>query len=181
MIAEAGEELEHEAQAAAEADLVTKVHGKRNHNTTDGELEMRISFTPSNLVPIDLSIEDEEDDFLPAGQDENDSEPENGFATLPSETPTETSEAEEAPTSPTKKTRQMKPYDPDAAEKLWILKDFLQLGCPLLVEDYEASLRNPKETLRAKRRLRPLPPERQTSMLPSPERPGRRKRAKPAT
>lgn len=152
LIAEAGEELEHEAQAAAEADLVTKVHGKRNHNTTDGELEMRISFTPSNLVPIDLSIEDEEDDFLPAGQDENDSEPENGFATLPSETPTETSEAEEAPTSPTKKTRQMKPYDPDAAEKLWILKDFLQLGCPLLVEDYEASLRNPKETLRAKRK-----------------------------
>ena len=152
LIAEAGEELEHEAQAAAEAALVTKLHGKRNHHTTDGELEMRISFTPSNLVPIDLTIEDEEDEFLPAGQDENDSEPEDGFATLPSETPTETSEVEEAPTSPTKKVRQMKPYDPDAAEKLWILKDFLQLGCPLLVEDYEASLRNPKETVRAKRK-----------------------------
>ena len=152
LIAERGDELENEAQAQAEAALVTKVHGKRNHATTDGELELRISFTPSSLVPIDLSIEDEEDDFLPAGQDENDSEPEDGFVTLPSETPTETSEAEEAPTSPTKKVRQTRPYDPDAAEKLWILKDFLQLGCPLLVEDYEASLRNPKETVKAKRK-----------------------------
>jgi Holliday junction resolvase YEN1 len=152
LIAEGGDELEVEAQAQAEAVLVTKVHGKRNHATTDGELELRISFTPSNLVPIDLSIEDEEDDFLPAGQDENDSEPEDGFATLPSETPTEASEAEEAPTSPTKKVRQARPYDPNAAEKLWILKDFLQLGCPLLVEDYEASLRNPKETVKSKRK-----------------------------
>lgn len=152
LIAEAGEELEIEAQAEAEAALVAKIHGKRNHATTDGELELRISFTPSSLVPIDLSIEDEEDDFLPAGQNENDSEPEDGFATLPSETPTEASEGEEAPTSPMKKVRQARPYDPDAAEKMWILKDFLQLGCPLLVEDYEASLRNPKETVKPKRK-----------------------------
>jgi Holliday junction resolvase YEN1 len=152
MIAEAGEELDPEAQAVAEAALVMKVHGKRNHKTTDGELEMRISFTPSNMVPIDLSIEDEEDDFLLAGQDHNDSEPEDGVANVPSETPTEASDAEEAPTSPAKKTRQAKPYDPDAADKLWILKDFLQLGCPLIVEDYEASLRNPKETVKAKRK-----------------------------
>lgn len=154
LIAESGEELEQEAQAEAEAALVAKVHGKRNHSTTDGELELRISFTPSNLVPIDLSIEDEEDDFLPAGRDENDSDLEDGPAAVPSETPTEASDIEDAPTSPTKKTRQARPYDPDAAEKLWILKDFLQLGCPLLVEDYEASLLNPRETAKAKRKAK---------------------------
>lgn len=154
LVAESGDELETEAQAEAEAALVTKVHGRRNHSTTDGELELRISFTPSNLVPIDLSIEDEEDDFLPAGQDENDSEPEDGLPTVPSETPTEASDVEEAPTSPTKKTRQPRPYDPDVAEKLWILKDFLQLGCPLLVEDYEASLLNPRETAKAKKKAK---------------------------
>lgn len=154
LVGEAGEDLEQEAQAAAEAALVAKVHGKRNHNTNDGELEFRISFIPTNLVPIDLSIEDEEDDFLPAGQDENDSEPEaeSGVANPISETPTEAAEAEDAPTSPTKKTRQPKPYDPDAAEKLWILKDFLQLGCPLLVEDYEASLRDPMQAVKSKRK-----------------------------
>jgi Holliday junction resolvase YEN1 len=152
LVAEAGEDLEQEAQAKAEASLVNKIHSKRTHNTTDGELELRISFTPSNLVPIDLGIEEEEDDFLPAGQSENDSEPDDGFAVLPSETPTEASDAEEAPTSPTKKTRQAKPYDPNADEKLWILKDFLQLGCPLLVEDYEASLRDPRETVKSKRK-----------------------------
>lgn len=150
LIAEADQELEQEAQAAMEAELVTKVHGKRNHYTAGGELELRISFTPSKLVPIDLSIEDEEDDFVPAGQDADDSDPEE--AQSRNETPTETSDAEEAPASPTKKTRQVRPYDPDAPEKLWILKDFLQLGCPLLVEDYEAALRNPREALKARRK-----------------------------
>jgi Holliday junction resolvase YEN1 len=152
LVAEAGEDLEQAAQAKAEAALVNRIHSKRTHNTTDGEVELRISFTPANLVPIDLGIEDEEEDFLPAGQDENDSEPDDGFAILPSETPTEASDAEEAPTSPTKKVRQAKPYDPNADEKLWILKDFLQLGCPLLVEDYEASLRDPRETVKSKRK-----------------------------
>jgi Holliday junction resolvase YEN1 len=178
LIAESGEELENEAQAQAEAALVTKVHGKRNHATTDGELELRISFTPSNLVPIDLSIEDEEDDFLPAGQDENDSELEDGFVTLPSETPTEASDAEEAPTSPTKKVRQSKPYDPDAAEKLWMLKDFLQLGCPLLVEDYEASLRKPKETVKAKRKVTSAATGTTNIHAPKPRAPRRTKASK---
>ena len=152
LVAEAGEDLEQEAQAKAEATLVNKIHSKRTHNTTDGEVELRISFTPSNMVPIDLEMEDEEDDFLLAGQDGNDSESDENFAVLPSETPTEASDAEEAPTSPTKKARQPKPYDPNADEKLWILKDFLQLGCPLLVEDYEASLRDPRETVKGKRK-----------------------------
>jgi Holliday junction resolvase YEN1 len=152
LVAEAGEDLEQEAQAKAEAALVNKIHSKRTHNTTDGELELRISFTPSNLVPIDLDMEDEEDDFLLAGQDENDSEPDDDVVNIPSETPTEASDAEEGPTSPTKKPRQAKPYDPNVDDKLWILKDFLQLGCPLLVEDYEASLRDPKETVKNKRK-----------------------------
>lgn len=148
LLAEADESLEQDAQAALESRLVTKIHGQRNHSSTDGELEMRISFIPSDLVPIDLSIEDEDEDFLEAGRDGDDSAPEDDPAAAPSETPTEVSDAEAAPTSPTKKTRQARPYDPTAAERLWIIKDFLQLGCPLLVEDYEAGLRNPREAIR---------------------------------
>lgn len=152
LIAETAEDLEPDQQAGLEAKLVAKVHGKRNHSSTDGELELRISFTPSDLVPIDLDIEDEEDDFLLAGEDRDGSDQEDGIPTVPSETPTEASDAEEAPASPSKRARQPKPYDPNAAEKLWILKDFLQLGCPLLVEDYEAQLRVPRETAKSKRK-----------------------------
>ena len=178
LLAEAGDDLEQEAQAKAEAALVNKIHGKRTHNTTDSEVELRISFTPSNLVPIDLEIEDEEDDFLLAGQDENDSEPDDAFVILPSETPTEASDAEEAPTSPTKKARQAKPYDPNADEKLWILRDFLQLGCPLLVEDYEASLRNPRETVKSKRKATAANPGTANIHAPKPRAPRKTKASK---
>ncbi|KAI3486844.1 hypothetical protein L1887_49550 [Cichorium endivia] len=152
LIAETAENLEPDQQAGLEANLVAKVHGKRNHSSTDGELELRISFTPSDLVPIDLDIEDEEDDFLLAGEDRDGSDQEDVIPTVPSETPTEASDAEEAPASPSKRARQPKPYDPNAADKLWILKEFLQLGCPLLVEDYEAQLRVPREAAKSKRK-----------------------------
>lgn len=68
-------------------------------------------------------------------------------------TPAETSESE-APASPSKRRRQPKPYDPAQPEKLWILKQFLQLGAPLLVEDYEASLRDPKALFKQRKAAR---------------------------
>lgn len=148
LIAEAGERPQDE-QEAIEQELVKQVHGKRNHYTAGAELELRISFIPSALVPIDLSIEDEEDDFIPAGRPADSDEEDNA---VPS-TPAETSESE-APASPSKRQRQPKPYDPGQPEKLWILKQFLQLGAPLLVEDYEASLRDPKALFKQRRAAR---------------------------
>lgn len=139
-----------EAQEEQEKAFIRALHGKRNHSTTDGELEYRISFVPASLVPIDLSIEEEDDQFLPAGGD--DSEAESEFAALPSFTA-----GLEA--SPTKKTRQFKPFDPAQPEKLWVLRTFLQIGCPLLVEEYEASLRDPKEFLKARRKAKAVTAE----------------------
>jgi len=138
-----------DAEAEAERLLVRAVHGQRNHSTVDGELEYRISFTPISLVSIDLSMEEEDDDFLPAGagaaEEETDTESE--VALPPPST------AQIYPTSPLKK-RQFRPYDPDVPEKLWILRPFLQIGCPLLVEEYDASLRDPKELLKQRRKAR---------------------------
>ncbi|KAK4541997.1 hypothetical protein LTR36_007197 [Oleoguttula mirabilis] len=148
------------AQEEREKALVLAVHGKRHHSTTDNELEYRISFTPAHLVPIDLSLEDEDDEFLPAGGGggADDSEAESEFATLPpSSTAAEgaESDAPAGPSSPTKrKPRQPKPFDPTQPEKVWLLRTFLQVGCPLVVEEYEASFRDPKEFLRARRLAR---------------------------
>ncbi|KAI5359390.1 putative XPG/Rad2 endonuclease, XPG-I domain, PIN-like domain superfamily, yen1, H3TH [Septoria linicola] len=144
-----GRHLDIDTQAQLEQQNVLAIHGKRNHATTDGELEYRITFIPQSLVPIDLSIEDEDDDFVPAGGSDEDMEAEDEWAQIPSSTQDES----DAPSSPTKK-RVFKPYHPDQPEKLWIMRDFLKLGCPLLVEDYEDKSQDPKEFFKQRRKAR---------------------------
>nr|POE63117.1 flap endonuclease gen like 1 [Quercus suber] len=135
--------------------MITAIHGKRNHSTTDGALEYRISFTPLNLVPIDLSAEDEDDEHVPAGGTAVDSDDESDNGAILLDTAANTTKAQsEGPISPTKKPRSMKPYDPSQPEKTWILKSSLQVGCPLLVELYEASFHDPKLFLKARRDAR---------------------------
>ncbi|EME45893.1 hypothetical protein DOTSEDRAFT_22018 [Dothistroma septosporum NZE10] len=144
-----GVQVSQEAQAVREKDFIIAIHGKRNHKTTDAELEYRMSFIPKSLVPIDLSIEDEDDDYIPAGGVEDPSDVESEFAPIPNSTADE----DDAPSSPTKK-RVARPYDPDQPEKIWMMHSFLKLGCPLTIEDYEASLRDPKELFKVRRKAR---------------------------
>ena len=146
------EELTEEARERREGEIVQALHGKRNHSTTDGELEYRISYTPANLVPIDLSIEEEDDQPLIAEGLEEQSDGEMESTNLP----TSTQDVESAPMSPTKK-RTLRPYDPLQPEKLWIIRDFLHTGCPLLVENYESSSRDPREVIEAARKARSAP------------------------
>ncbi|KAI7155810.1 hypothetical protein KC349_g6707 [Hortaea werneckii] len=149
---EHAEHPDHEdTQKEREETLVKAVHGTRTHPSVDSALELRISFTPSSLVPLDLSLEEEDDDLLPPSASQtpaDDNETPSPASDSDSETP-----ALPLPTSPTKK-RNFKPYDPDLPEKFWILKPFLQLGCPLLVEDWEASSRDPKAFLKQRRKAR---------------------------
>lgn len=143
-----------EHQKEREETLVKAIHGTRTHPSVDSALELRISFTPSSLVPLDLSLEEEDDEILPPSASQTPADDNNNNNETPS--PTSDSESESLPlppTSPTKK-RTFKPYDPDLPEKIWILKPFLQLGCPLLVEDWEASSRDPKAFLKQRRKAR---------------------------
>ncbi|KAK0266490.1 hypothetical protein B0A54_04981 [Friedmanniomyces endolithicus] len=144
-----------EGQDGEERSLIQAIHGKRNHAIVDQELEYRISFTPAHFVPIDLSQEDEDDELVPAGGvDEAGIDAENDFASIPpssaatalAEDDDEDEEGELA-----KKVRVPKPFDPEKPEKAWVLKTFVQVGCPGLVEDYEASLRDPRAFLGQKR------------------------------
>ena len=139
-------------QERGERELVHAIHGKRNHASVDGECEYRISFTPLNLVPIDLDVEEEDDEFIPAGgvevEDTSDAESE-----LPANTLQAQADETDIPATPSKK-RTFKPYDPSQPEKLWVLRTFLRVGCPLLVEDYEAPNKDPREFLKARRKAR---------------------------
>ncbi|KAI7460003.1 hypothetical protein KC357_g9069 [Hortaea werneckii] len=141
-----------DTQKESEETLVKAIHGIRTHPSVDSALELRISFIPSSLVPLDLSLEEEDDEILPPSASQTPADDTN-------ETPSPASDSDSEsirlppPTSPTKK-RNFKPYDPDLPEKVWILKPFLQLGCPLLVEDWEASSRDPRAFLKQRRKAR---------------------------
>ncbi|KAK3699292.1 hypothetical protein LTR37_016535 [Vermiconidia calcicola] len=153
LVGSVDEQLDQEEQEGKEKQYVQVIHSKRNHSTTDGELEYRISFTPANLVPIDLSIEDEDDEFIPAGgvvEDQSDAESD---ALMPPSSTQDLETESDAPASPSKK-RNFRPYNPDQPEKLWMLRPFLQIGCPLLVEDYEAAQKDPRAVLKQRRNAR---------------------------
>ncbi|KEQ67763.1 uncharacterized protein M437DRAFT_36498 [Aureobasidium melanogenum CBS 110374] len=117
------------AQKAREATLINAIHGKRLHPTTDNIPELRISFKPIELIDIDLSIEDP-DEEIPEDEDQSDSEP----------SPTEDGEC---PGSPKKK-RGPSTYDPTVHDKVWLLDTFVRLGAPLKVQDWEAGAGAPK-------------------------------------
>ncbi|KAK4982343.1 hypothetical protein LTR50_007761 [Elasticomyces elasticus] len=124
-------------QEEQEAHYVQAIHGKRTHTTTGEQTELRISFIPLNLVEIDLSIE-EPDEELPS----NDSESEGEFQIIDGEDP-------QCPSSPKKK-RGPSTYDPAVPEKMWILETFVRLGTPLKVQDWEESFRDARKYMAMK-------------------------------
>ncbi|KAJ9631932.1 hypothetical protein H2203_000333 [Taxawa tesnikishii (nom. ined.)] len=128
------------AQEAAEARLVTAIHGKRTHATTDSLTEVRISFTPINLVDIDLSIEEPDEELSSQAQDSDDD-------VIVAETVED--HDNQCPGSP-RKQRGPSTYDPTVLEKIWIVDTFLKLGAPLKVQDWEASFRDHRQYLAAK-------------------------------
>ncbi|KAF2812616.1 uncharacterized protein BDZ99DRAFT_569265 [Mytilinidion resinicola] len=129
-----------EAIEKEEAKLVKSIHGKRNHPTTDNCTELRIAFTPIELVDIDLENEDPDDELL-----EDDSEDE----VLPG---TDAGDGEEA-SAPKKRGPSL--YDPTKIEKVWILETFVRVGVPLKVQDWEEGVRKPKKAAAPKVSLKP--------------------------
>lgn len=117
-----------------EAKLVAGIHGRRNHATTDGVPELRISFTPHDLVAIDLSVEEPDDEY-PA---DDDSEDEGGLVV-----------GDEGPASPSKK-RGPSTYDPTKPEKIWVFETYVKVGAPLKTQDWEASQRAKQDALHKK-------------------------------
>ncbi|TKA61691.1 hypothetical protein B0A55_13070 [Friedmanniomyces simplex] len=109
--------------------LVQAIHGKRNHATVDMELEYRISFTPAHLIPIDLSQEEEDDEFIPAGGViEAETDTESDFASIPpsSAATAVDDDDDEDEEEAAKKKRTPKAFEPEQPEKIWVLKTFVQ-------------------------------------------------------
>ena len=117
-----------------EALLVKGIHGKRQHAVTDNSTELRISFTPIELVKIDLSIEDPDDEEeLPEGSEGD----------IDEEVPLDVDDDAEGP-----KKRGPTKFDPCKPVRVWVLETYVKVGVPLKIQDWEAERQRP---LKAKR------------------------------
>ena len=128
--------------AMSEMELVRAICGQRIHPSTDRTPELRLIYHPNDIVGLDLDAE--EDGTEDYGRD--------GLAPTNEVDDIEAYASDPAPetlrlASPRKISTAA--YNPTQPEKLWVLQAIAKVGIPLKVEDYEASLRNPKKFLAA--------------------------------
>jgi Holliday junction resolvase YEN1 len=132
--------------AMNEMELVREICGTRKHFSTDGVTELRLVYHPANIVGLDLDAEvDESENYgreglAPLGKDENPQ-------TYRSENESDGS-CRTRSRSPKK--RNATNYDPTEFQKVWVPETIAKVGIPLMVEDYEEALRNPRKTNKLK-------------------------------
>ncbi|KAF2116222.1 hypothetical protein BDV96DRAFT_519429 [Lophiotrema nucula] len=124
-----------------EALLVKSIHGKRKHPETDNSTELRVSFTPIELVKINLDLEEPDDDLPPSSQLGNQAAEEDLDESIAEEL--EGNESAPKKRAPTK-------FDPTKPVRVWVMESYVKVGVPLKVQDWEASLVKPKRAAIAK-------------------------------
>lgn len=122
-------------QEADESAMVMAVCGRRSHWATDGIPEMRIAYTPIDSVALDLDTEEPDIEVAPLSDSENE---------------LQADDARERSRSPTK--RNNSTYDPGQPEKMWVLESYVKFGIPLMVENWEEAMRDPKKVASRKAR-----------------------------
>ncbi|KAL5115892.1 hypothetical protein ACEQ8H_006208 [Pleosporales sp. CAS-2024a] len=119
-----------------EALLIKGIHGRRQHPVTDNCIELRVSFTPIDLVTIDLSREEPDDD--------PDSLP-------PASQPLQVDLDDEAADDPEEegpKKRGPTKFEPSKPARIWVMESIVKVGVPLTVEDWEAGRQAKSKTTR---------------------------------
>ncbi|KAE8452463.1 hypothetical protein EG329_000365 [Mollisiaceae sp. DMI_Dod_QoI] len=124
--------------AMNEMEYVRAICSTRNHFSTDGIKELRVVYSPVDIVGIDLDAE--QDDSIDYSR--------NGLATNDADDHELEASDEDTSRSPAK--RGPSTYDPTQPDKLWIPETIAKIGVPLKVQDYEESLRNPRKFIKAK-------------------------------
>lgn len=119
-----------EMEKGMESTLVKGVSSRRAHFSTDAMPELRVSYIPIDMVPLDLDAEPEEE-VASFGRD--------GLA-LNSDDEFDEELPEVEDDSLTKKSK-AKPFDPLAPNLLWVPEHIVQLGVPLTFEAWEEAQR----------------------------------------
>ncbi|MCJ1462061.1 hypothetical protein MMC07_000661 [Pseudocyphellaria aurata] len=137
-----------------EKSLVASICGRRSHFATDATPELRVEYTPIQIVGLDLELE-EKDSLAIDGLSDSEAE----HAVSVDETQHQSENAVKRRARPT--------YDPALPEKLWVLESYVKLGVPLLVENWEEALSNAVKASPRKPRTRttiPKPGSKQVSL-----------------
>lgn len=112
-----------------EKTLITSICGRRSHFATDATPELRVVYTPIEVVGLDLEFE-EKDTLTIDGFSDSEAE----HADSVDETQTRSNDAEKKRTRPT--------YDPALPEKLWVLETYVKIGVPLMAQSWEEAMSN---------------------------------------
>ncbi|KAB5585431.1 DNA repair endonuclease rad2 [Coniochaeta sp. 2T2.1] len=119
-----------DSEKAKEYTIVRGIASRRTHFSTDSMPELRVSYVPIDMVPLDLEAEPVEE-VAAFGRD--------GLA-LNSDDEFDEEVAEVGEDSQTKKSK-TKPFDPLAPNPVWIPESVVQLGVPLTLESWQEALR----------------------------------------
>ncbi|KAL8939665.1 MAG: hypothetical protein Q9216_003241 [Gyalolechia sp. 2 TL-2023] len=125
------------AREAEESQLVMTVCGRRSHWTTDGVPELKVAYTPMGCVALDMDAEEPDIEVAALSESENDLQIEDD---------------RERSRSPTK--RSTSTYDPSQPDKIWVPESYVKFGIPLMVENWEEAMRDPKKFASRKARAR---------------------------
>lgn len=112
-----------------EKSLLASICGRRSHFATDATPELRVLYTPIEVVGLDLELE-EKDSLTIDGVSDTDVEH------------ADTVDESQAQSNNAVKRRARSTYDPALPEKLWILEAYVKLGVPLMVESWEEKMTN---------------------------------------
>ena len=115
--------------------LITSICGRRAHFATDATPELRVVYTPVELVGLDLASE-ENDTTVAEAYSDSEAEAERGAD----------SADDEKRSMKSGKPKGKAPYDPALPEKLWVLEAYVKLGVPSLVDSWEESMKLPNKS-----------------------------------
>lgn len=127
---DSGASQEPDMEKQKESTLVKSISNRRTHFSTDAMPELRISYVPIDMVPLDLEAEPVEE-AASFGRD--------GLA-LNSDEEFEEEVAEVGDESQPKRTK-TKPFDVLAPNPVWVAEHIVQLGVPLTFEQWVESQR----------------------------------------
>ena len=135
-----------EIQSDDERKLITSICGTRTHFSTDGMPELRLEYTPIEIVGLDLELEKKEGSGLAVDSNSE-------------------AELDVEQTQTQVKQRERLTYNPTSPERLWVLESYVKLEVPLMVEAWEEALKMPLKTS----------PKKISPKKPSPKKPSPRK------
>ena len=118
---------------------VDQIKERRQHFTTGGIPELRVSAVPADVVGLDLDAEEDSPEFLARLADEQEQDDvENG---APASGEVEENEELRSSQEP-RKQRKSPLWNPNDPEKVWIPETVVQLGVPALVEEWQQNERD---------------------------------------